>query len=148
MTSAKKNKLTETTEKVGKALARSTFKTETAGKVAQKKVKDLVGKVSKRAHDAIDAVSKLTAAEKDIVSTKTPLPFKTATGLTIPQQIGFTAGAIHDYLDKNGLVPTTRLINAIMQKKNSRANVLAAIGWLAREDKLQFSNDGEMVSLK
>lgn len=148
MTAAKKNKLTETTEKVGKALARSTFKAESAGKVAQKKVEDLVGKVSKRAHEAMDAVNKLTGAEKETVKKKAPLPFQAKKGLTIPEQIGFTAGTIHDYLDKNGLVPTTRLINAIMQKKNSNAYVLAAMGWLAREDKLQFSEDGVMVSLK
>ncbi len=149
MTSAKKNKLTETTEKVGKALARSTFKAESAGKVAQKRVEDLVGKVSKRAHEAMDAVHKFTSEpEKSAGTKKESLPFKVSKGLTIPEQFGFTAGTIHDYLDKNGLVPTTRLINAIMQKKNSKANVLAAIGWLAREDKLQFSKDGEMVSLK
>ena len=149
MTAAKKNKLSETTEKVGKALARSTFKAESAGKVAQKKVEDLVGKVSQRAHEAMDAVNKLTHPDNKVTDTKkTPLPFKAAKGLTIPEQFGFTAGLIHTYLDQNGLVPTTRLINAIMQKKNSKANVLAAMGWLAREDKLKFSKDGEMISLK
>ncbi|MEN8257438.1 MAG: winged helix-turn-helix domain-containing protein [Thermodesulfobacteriota bacterium] len=145
---AKKTKLTKTTEKVGKALARSTFKAESAGKVAQKKVEDLVGKVSKRAHEAMDAVNKMKAPKKTPEGKKTAPPFKAAKKLTIIDQFGLTAGEIHKYLKKNGLVPTTRLINAIMQKKNSKANVLAAIGWLAKEDKLQFSKDGEMVSLK
>ncbi|MBU0681136.1 MAG: winged helix-turn-helix domain-containing protein [Proteobacteria bacterium] len=148
MTSVKKNKLTETTEKVGKALARSTFKAESAGKLAQKKVEDLVGKVSKRAHEAMDAVTKLKGSEKKDQEKHVSPPFKANKGLTIPDQFGFIAGNIHDYLDKNGMVPTNRLINAIMQKKNSKANVLAAIGWLARENKLQFSKDGEMISLK
>ena len=149
MTAAKKNKLTKTTEKVGKALARSTFKAETAGKVAQKKVEDLVGKVSKRAQEAMGAVNKITGTESATPADKKKQPpFKANKGLSIPDQFGYTAGTIHDYLDKNGLVPTNRLINAIMQKRNSKANVLAAIGWLAREDKLHFSKNGEMVSLK
>ena len=148
MTSAKKNKLTETSEKVGKALARSTFKAESAGKVAQKKVEDLMSKVSKRAHEAMDAVNKLKAPPKTTEEKKTAPPFKATKKLSIPEQFGVTAGVIHEYLKKNGDVPTTRLINAIMQKKNSRANVLAAIGWLASEDKLEFSKDGETVSLK
>lgn len=148
MTSAKKNKLTETSEKVGKALARSTFKAESAGKRAQKKVEDLVGRVSKRAHEAMDAVGKLTGAETKETTPTSPSPFKAGPGLTITEQFGFIAGDIHTYLDKNGMVPTSRLINAIMQRKNSRANVLAAVGWLAREGKLNFSSDGEMVSLK
>ena len=62
MTAPKKNKLTETTEKVGKALARSSFKAESAGKKAQKRVEDLVGKVSKRAHEAMDAVNKFAGS--------------------------------------------------------------------------------------
>ncbi len=148
MTSAKKNKLTETSEKVGKALARSTFKAGSAGKVAQKKVEDLVCKVSKKAHEAFDAVNKLKAPKKAVETKKAAPPFKASKKLTIPEQFGVTAGVIHDYLKKNDSVTTTRLINAIMQKKNSRANVLAAIGWLASEDKIQFSKDGETVSLK
>lgn len=148
MTPAKKTKLTETTEKVGKALARTKFKAESAGKMAHKKAEELMGEVSKRAHEAMAAVGKITAPEKNTENKKTPLPFKAKKGLTIPEQFGFLAGDIVNYLSKNGQVPTTRLINAIMQQKNSRANVLAAIGWLAKEDKLQFSKDGEMVSLK
>lgn len=148
MTAAKKNKLTKTTEKVGKALARSTFKAESASKMAQEKIEDLVGKVSKRAHEAMDSVNKFTGTEKKNAQRKATSPFKADRGLTILEQFGFTAGHIYEYLDKNGLVPTSRLVNAIMRKKNSKANVLAAIGWLAREDKLQFSKDGEMVSLK
>jgi len=148
MTSTKKSKLTETTEKVGKALARSTFKAESAGKVAQKKVGDLVGRASKRTHEAMDAVAGLKGSGKSPENKKAPLTFKATKGLTIPEQFGLIAGDIYDYLEQNGLVPTSRVINASMHKKQSKANVLAAIGWLAREDKLQFSEDGSMVSLK
>ncbi len=120
--------------------------------MAQKKVEELLekvsGNVSKRTHGAIDAVNKITGPVKGADNNKTAITFKAGKGLTIPEQFGYTAGEIHTYLDQNGLVPTSRLINAIMQKKNSKANVLAAIGWLAREDKLQFSKDGEMVSLR
>lgn len=148
MTSAKKNKLTKTTEKVGKALARSTFKAESAGKVAKKKGKELLGKVFKWFDDAIDSVMEPKGSKPDIEKKKEPLPFKAGKGMTIPEQFSHTADAITTYLDKNGTVATTRLINAIMQKKNTKANVLAAIDWLTKEDKLQFSEDGKMVSLK
>ncbi len=148
MTSEKKNKLTETTERVGKALARSSFKAETVGRRAQKRVEDLVGKVSRRGHRTMAETDKPAAAEKLPEATKATPPFTAGPGLSIPEQFGFIAGAIHTYLDKNGHVPTSRLINALMRQKNSRANVLAAIGWLAREDKLQFSEDGAMVALK
>ncbi len=148
MTSAKKNNLTKTTEKVGKALARSTFKAESAGKVAQKKVKELLGKVFNWFDDTMDAVNEAKGSKPDIKNKKEPLPSKHDKEKLTTEQFSHTADAINTYLDKNGMVATTRLINAIMHKKNSKANVLAAIDWLTNEDKLQFSEDGERVSLK
>ncbi len=148
MTSPKKSKLNETTEKVGKAVARSTFKAEAAGRVAHKKAGELATRVSKQAQGAMERVSKLKGSGKDTEDKKSPLPFKAGPGLTIPEQFGLIAGEIYHYLGEKGLTPTSRVVGAMLQRQQSQANVLAAMGWLAREDKIEFSSDGNMVALK
>ena len=87
-------------------------------------------------------------AEKTTKKGKTISPFKQRPDLTIREQIGFAAGDIYAYLSINGKVSITKLVNAIMRKKNSQPTVYAAIGWLSREDKLNFSDNCEEVELK
>ncbi len=148
MTSPKKSKLNETTEKVGKAVARSTFKAESAGRVAHKKAEKLATTVSKQAQGAMERVSIFNGAGNAAEDKTTPLPFKAGPGLTIPEQFGLIAGDIYHYLGEKGLTPTSRVVGAMLQRQQSQANVLAAMGWLAREDKIEFSSDGNMVALK
>ena len=141
---AKKSKLTETTEKVGKALARSSFKAESAGKKAKKKVEDIVGKVSRRSQQT--ATRPKTGQSNSKKSSAKAL-FKPGSGLSCSEQIGLAAGDIFHYLRDNGQLPADKVVNAMMRRKNSQAICLAAIGWLAREDKISFSEDGEQLSL-
>jgi hypothetical protein len=61
--------------------------------------------------------------------------------------IGIAAGAIWDYLDKNGATSVTKVTNETGLARNE---VQRAIGWLAKEDKLNFEMEGrtELLSLK
>ncbi len=142
----KKSKLTQTTEKVGKALARSSFKAESASKAAKKKVENIVGRVTQRTQHTIDKVAKLKPPAKQSKVTSKPL-FKTNGSLTAQEQIGLTAGDIYLYLQANGEVAATKVVNAMKRRKNSQAIAHAALGWLARENKLVFSQDGASLRL-
>lgn len=138
-----KKTIKETSQSIGKAIARSTHQIESAGKKAQDKVEDVVETVSKKAKNLIGNMGK---SKKD---TSSPTcPFRINTGNSLEGQIGETAGVIYEYLLKNETVPTSRLINAIMRKKHTKANVHAAMGWLMREAKLEFSENGANVKLR
>jgi predicted HTH transcriptional regulator len=61
--------------------------------------------------------------------------------------IGNAAGKIWDYLDKNGATSVTKVTNETGLNRNE---VQRAIGWLAKENKLNFEMEGrtELLSLK
>lgn len=61
--------------------------------------------------------------------------------------IGASAGKIWEYLDKNGIASVSKITNATKLKTNEAQR---AIGWLAKEGKLNFEMDGrtELLSLK
>ncbi len=61
--------------------------------------------------------------------------------------IGIAAGKIWEYLDKNG---PTSVSKVTKETEISRNEVQRAIGWLAKEDKLNFEMEGrtELLSLK
>ena len=60
--------------------------------------------------------------------------------------IGETAGDVWCLLDKSGEVPLTKLVKKINAPRDV---VMQAVGWLARENKLQIEEDGrsKLVSL-
>jgi hypothetical protein len=60
------------------------------------------------------------------------------------EEIGHVAGDLWSYLDKDG----AQTIAAIKKGVNAPNDlVLAAIGWLAREDKLSFSGNSRSVKI-
>lgn len=138
-----KKTIKETSRKIGQAIARSTHKIESAGKKAQGKVEDAMDTVSQKAKDLMQNMG---APQEDISSPT--CPFRINKGNSLEGQIGKTAGAIYEYLTKNKSVPTSRLINAIMRQKHTQPNVYAALGWLMREAKLEFEEDGAVVGLR
>ena len=55
------------------------------------------------------------------------------------EQVGFAAGDVWIYLAKNGATPLNKLPKQIGYKENdSQVLVHQALGWLAREDKVNF----------
>lgn len=62
-------------------------------------------------------------------------------------QIGDAAGKIWEFLDKNGATSVSKVTN---ETKLTRNDVQRAIGWLAKEEKLNFEMEGrtELLSLK
>jgi predicted HTH transcriptional regulator len=66
---------------------------------------------------------------------------------TMPDSIGNTAGKIWEYLDNNGATSVTKITKETEVSKNEAQR---AIGWLAKEGKLNFTMEGrtELLSLK
>ncbi len=62
-------------------------------------------------------------------------------------QIGETAGAVWHALNKKGQLPLAKLSDVIDAPRDV---VMQAVGWLAREDKIEIdeTNRGQMVSLR
>jgi Winged helix-turn-helix domain (DUF2582) len=63
------------------------------------------------------------------------------------ERIGSTAGEIWHFLHTHGPQSITKLINALDAPRDT---ILQALGWLAREDKIQIDDDSRsrVVSLK
>jgi hypothetical protein len=156
-TQKNKSTLTETGKKVGKALARSSHTMEETGQkmkaTAEKLVKKATGKsekAGKTMESALDTVKKEVSqlGRKKVSGTAAagaPL-FKPSADMSVEGQIGFLAGDIFAYLSKNGPTPVAEITSA-MKNRGSLPLLGAALGWLAREAKIAFSQDGLTVSL-
>jgi Winged helix-turn-helix domain (DUF2582) len=68
----------------------------------------------------------------------------TAAGILGAEQIGMTAGSVWLYLTDNGPTSLTALKKAIDEPSDL---ILAAVGWLAREEKIEFTVSGKTVTL-
>ncbi len=62
-------------------------------------------------------------------------------------QIGHTAGLVWKALSENGPMTLAKLVKAVSEPRDT---VMQALGWLAREDKLNIEEEGrtKTVSLK
>jgi hypothetical protein len=62
-------------------------------------------------------------------------------------QIGQTAGTVWKLLSENGPMSQAKLVKAVGEPRDA---IMQALGWLAREDKLQIEDQGRtrMLSLK
>jgi|YelNatPaOPRAMG01_1025707.scaffolds.fasta_scaffold475715_2 hypothetical protein len=60
-------------------------------------------------------------------------------------EIGFTAGDIYNLLKKDGPKTIKEIVNEI--KADQTISVMA-IGWLAREDKIEFYQEGKKRLIK
>jgi hypothetical protein len=63
----------------------------------------------------------------------------TASSISSPAEIGETAGVLWKVLSENGPLDLTKLIKAVGEPRDA---VMQAIGWLAREDKLNIEENG------
>ncbi len=61
--------------------------------------------------------------------------------------IGEVAGVVWCMLSENGTMPIAKLIKAVGEPRD---NVMQAIGWLAREDKIDIVEEGRsrLISLR
>lgn len=146
--------LNETTVKVGKALARSTHQMEETGrkltKAAKKLVKEATHRVEETMEDTVDLVKKEVKSlrkkkEEATSASSTPL-FQPGHGMTVEGQMGFLAGDIYQYLSDHGPTSVKKLHDHLARRHPSSL-AFAALGWLTREAKICFSEDGQSVSL-
>jgi hypothetical protein len=72
----------------------------------------------------------------------------TATRTSCLSEIGATAGKVWQLLDVKGPQPLTKLVKELDDAP--RDVIMQAIGWLAREDKLEIEEEGRsrIVSLR
>ncbi len=65
----------------------------------------------------------------------------------LKSEIGFTAGDIYHLLKKNGAMALKDILNNL---KADQTTAVMAIGWLAREDKIEFVQEGKkrLIRLK
>jgi hypothetical protein len=68
----------------------------------------------------------------------------TATCTSRTTEIGATAGIVWKQLSETGPMDLTKLIKAVGE---SRDSVMQALGWLAREDKLLFAENGRKCTV-
>jgi len=71
----------------------------------------------------------------------------TATPVSCLAEIGETAGAVWRLLDKNGPLTLAKLVKDIDLPRDT---IMQALGWLAREDKIDIEENGRTrtVSLR
>jgi len=71
----------------------------------------------------------------------------TATPVSCLAEIGETAGAVWRLLDKNGPLTLAKLVKDIDLPRDT---IMQALGWLAREDKIEIEENGRTrtVSLR
>jgi hypothetical protein len=136
--------LTETSIKVGKALAKSALKAEATGKKAKDAATKLVETVKEKS-----GVSVLKEAKKVVKKTKAVnrATFPLQDNLSVKMRMGFLAGDLFHYLKENGETKIDKLVRIMQKRKNTKAYIFGAIGWLTREGKIAFSKDGNKIDL-
>ena len=138
-----KDLMTETSIKVGKALARTSVKAETSTK-----------KVKKMAEELLDTVTAKTTKKKSdrpqppMAKKKGALPLSPAPGLSVEGHLGFLAGDIYHHLEAEGQTAVSKLLTALKKRQHTEAMFYAAIGWLAREGQVTFTPDGKDLTLR
>ena len=63
----------------------------------------------------------------------------------LQEEIGFSAGAIYEYLNNNGESTFSKMKKELDLKGNFAD---LGLGWLAREDKVEISKKGASVSVR
>lgn len=58
----------------------------------------------------------------------------------VTDQIGETAGAVWHYLNEHGATSLTKLVKEL---EPNRDQVMQAVGWLARENKVALEEEGK-----
>lgn len=61
------------------------------------------------------------------------------------EKIGKTAGKVYNFLEENGEASMSEIAKNV---KGSRSKVNMAIGWLAKEQKLEFVDKGNGTGIK
>jgi len=134
--------ITETSIKVGKALARTTVKAESSTKKVKKMAEDLIDAVSAKAA----GVKKSAAAPRKAPQSR--LPLAPASGLSVEGHLGFLAGDIYRHLEAEGQTEVNTLLQVLKTRQHSEAMIYAAMGWLAREGRVTFTPDGSSLTIR
>lgn len=71
----------------------------------------------------------------------------TATPVSCLPRVGEVAGVVWRVLSESGRLSTSKLVKAVDEPRDT---VMLALGWLAREDKINIDDEGRnrMVSLR
>ena len=70
---------------------------------------------------------------------------KPSSEITPVEQIGETAGIVWRSLKENGPMTAAKLVKLVDQPRDL---IMQAVGWLAREDKIEISKKGASVNIR
>jgi len=142
-TTKEKDIITETSIKVGKALARTSVQAEKSTRKVKKMAEELLETVG-------DKVSRKNISEKvkKIGELSRDIPLAPAAGLSVEGHLGFLAGDLYQTLKAEGETSTAELVKTLKKRCHSEAMIYAAMGWLAREGQATFTPDGKSLTLR
>ncbi len=140
---SEKDIITETSIKVGKALARTSVQAEKSTRKVKKMAEELLESVGEKV-----SRKKNTAAAKKNASSSREIALAPASGLSVEGHLGFLAGDLYQSLKAKGDTPASELVNALKKRGHTEAMIYAAMGWLAREGQVTFTPDGKNLTLR
>ncbi|MDH4321820.1 MAG: winged helix-turn-helix domain-containing protein [Desulfobulbaceae bacterium] len=142
-TKPEKDIITETSIKVGKALARTSIQAEKSTNKVKKMAEELLESVGEKVSRTKNAVAakKKTAPAREIA-------LAPASGLSVEGHLGFLAGDLYQTLKAKGDTAASELVNALRKRGHTEAMIYAAMGWLAREGQVTFTPDGKNLTLR
>ena len=137
---------------IGQLLARSQTKLEKTGRQALKTTGRIVDSVTKKAEQTVEStvekIHEVTASGDEQSKTTAPARFKPIKNKAINESVRFLAEDIINYLTDNGKTTMAELQMIMGKRRRNQGMVFAAIGWLAGENKVHITRDGNNISLK
>ena len=137
---------------IGKLLARSQAKIEKAGRQALKTTGELVETMTKKTEETVEStvekIHEATAPSNEESKNNAIPKFKPIKNKAINESVRFLGEDIINYLVDNGKTTMAEMEMVMGKRRRNPGMTFAAIGWLAGEDKVHITRNGENISLK
>lgn len=137
---------------IGQLLARSQAKIEKTTRQAQKSTEKLVGTLAHKSEQVREAAMKniprnKNHAEEPIENMSTP-KLRPIKNKPIDESIRILGKDIINYLTDNGKTTTAEMMMVMEKRRRNPAMIYGAIGWLAGENRIHITRNGENIALR
>lgn len=137
---------------IGQLLARSQAKLEKTGRQAIETTEKLVNNMTKKAEETVETtvekIHEATATSDEQHKKSQTAKFKPIKNMAINDSVRFMGEDILEYLVDNGKTPITEMQMVMEKRRRNPGMTFAAIGWLAGNDKIHITRNGETLSIK
>jgi ATP:corrinoid adenosyltransferase len=144
--------LKKTGAALGQLLARSQAKLEKTRLQAIKSTGRLVDRMTRKAEQTVEATAEkihtATASTEEQSRKTATARFKPVKNNAINESVRILAEDILTYLIDNGKTTTAELQMVMEKRRRNPGMIFAAIGWLAGENKVHITRDGNNISMK